>query len=55
VYIGPRVPDLHTILLEIIDMAFASEEPEKLYNDTFPENLLGRQKRELTSPNGNRI
>ncbi len=44
--IGPFIPDRHSMLLEILDVGIALQEPEQLIYDGFEVQLLGRQQRE---------
>ena len=46
VLVGPFVPDGDTVVLEILDVGVAGDEPQKFINDRFQVNFLGGQKRE---------
>ena len=46
VLVGPLVPDGDTVILEVLDVGVAGDEPEKLVDDGFEVNFLGGQKRE---------
>ena len=45
VLIGPLVPDRHTVVVQIRDIGIALQKPQKLVDDGFGVNLLGRDHR----------
>ena len=46
VLVGPFVPDGDPVILEVLDVGVAGDEPQKFINDRFQVNFLGGQKRE---------
>ena len=46
VLVGPLVPDGDTVILEVLDVGVTGDEPDKLVDDGFEVNFLGREKRE---------
>src|SRR6516162_1462477 len=44
-FIGPFVPDRHPMIVEILDIGIAGEEPEQLVDDRLEVQLLGRRQR----------
>src|SRR5262249_40034940 len=44
-FIGPFVPDRHPMIVEILDIGIAGEEPEQLVDDRLEVELLGRRQR----------
>lgn len=46
VLVGPFVPDGDTVVLEILDVGVAGDEPKEFVDDGFEVNLFGGQKRE---------
>ena len=43
--VRPFVPDAHAVIVEILDVGVAGEEPEQLVDDRLEVQLLGRQQR----------
>jgi hypothetical protein len=46
VLICPLIPDRDTVVLEVLDICIACDEPEKFVNDGLEVHLLGCEKRE---------
>ena len=46
VFVSPFVPDSHSMVLEIFHVCVSRDEPQKLIDDRFQMDLLGRQERE---------
>ena len=47
--VGPFVPNAHAVLVEILDVGVAGQEPEQLVDDRFQVQLLGGEQREAVS------
>ena len=46
VLIGPLVPDGHLIIVEVLDVGVAAQEPEQFVNDAAQVQFLGGEQRE---------
>ncbi|MNF38376.1 hypothetical protein D3C84_193210 [compost metagenome] len=44
--VGPLVPDAHAVVLQVLDVGVALEEPQQLVDDRFQVALLGGDQRE---------
>jgi len=45
VFVGPLVPDTHTVLVQIFDVRVAAQEPEQFVDDRFEVEFFGREQR----------
>ena len=46
ILIRPLVPDTHAVVLQVLDIGIALEEPQQLVDDGLEVELLGSQERE---------